>query len=321
MDIIFFKEKIEESYGILIANNILPQNLKYELVVMENEYYELIQKSQQLNIEEFEQKDVYDLRHFLVIDQDQVVCVKQGRYEPYDRVEYVVHCMYVPRDLMDTLAYLFLKIFTDHIRGQFLPQWIEGSLKFEVDQFEVEKYQALSIKKKQDLNEEILRFLNDYLDLYRLFSALYTRNLTQFNSALVLEAVERMGGIFAEKWANFKQNLCLGEQGSPSSLIFYILNEAVLKRHFPETGLVEWKSVSYLQREKCINEQLAQQKEVLLQCIVQRYVERLEQLSLKESELWQINQSLFPSSMFEQYVESLESLIQKIQAHNSGNDG
>lgn len=95
MDIIFFKEKIEESYGILIANNILPQNLKYELVVMENEYYELIQKSQQLNIEEFEQKDVYDLRHFLVIDQDQVVCVKQGRYEPYDRVEYVVHCMYV----------------------------------------------------------------------------------------------------------------------------------------------------------------------------------------------------------------------------------
>lgn len=314
MDINFLKENFEKLYGILIKQDILPQNLKYELIVIENEYDQLLEKSLQLSVDVFDSKDTYGLRYFWVYDQNQLMCVKQGRYEPYDRVEYRVHCIYAPSDLMDALAYLFLKSFTAHICGQLLPQLIQGSLQFEIDQLQVEKYQALSIQKKQGLNEEILRFLNNYPNLYALFSALYSRDLTQFNSPLVLETVDQMGGIFAEKWADFKQSLCLDEQGNPSWLIFYILNEAVLKRYFPETGLVEWKSASYLQQEKSIDEQLAKQKEVLLQCLVKWYVERLEQLALKEPELWQLNQSLFPESVFDEYAESLKSLIQKIQA-------
>lgn len=310
----FFKEKIEESFEILITNNILPQKLNDELAVIKNEHYQFNKKSQQLSVEDFEQKDIYALRHFWVLNQDRLMCIKQGRFEPYDRVEYVVYCVYEPSDLMDALAYLFLKSFVDHIRGQLLPQWIEGVVEFKEDQLHAEKYQALSVQKKQSLNEEILSFLNAYPDLHALYSALYSRDLKQFDSPLVLETVERMGLIFIEKWADFKQCLCLGEQGSPNSLIFYILNEAVLKRYFPETGLIEWKSTSYLQQEKYIDEQLAQQKEVLLKCIIKRYVERLEHLALKEPELWQINQSLFPESILEQYVESLKSLIKKIQA-------
>jgi hypothetical protein len=314
MDINFFKENFEKLYGILITQDILPQNLKYELIVIENEYDQLIEKSHQLSEEDFEQKDIYGLRCFWVYYQKQLICVKQGRYEPYDRVEYAVHCIYAPSDLMEALSFLFLKSFTVHIRGLLLTQWIEGSLQFEIDQLEAEKYQALSMQKKQGLNEEILRFLNNYPNLYALFSALYSRDLTQFNSPLVLETVEKMGGIFTEKWADFKQSLCLDEQRNPSWLIFYILNEAVLNRYFPETGLVEWKSASYLQQEKNIDEQLAKQKEVLLQCLVKWYVERLEQLALKEPELWQLNQSLFPESVIDQYIESLKSLMQKIRS-------
>jgi hypothetical protein len=177
---------------------------------------------------------------------------------------------------------------------------------------EVQYYKVLQQKSKSLLLKEIDAFLVKYADLYEFYQAIQACDVSWLSSENAIAIAQKIDSAIVETLIEFIPVIQEGDKEQISSkktwLIFKVLYEATLHRHFPATGNARWQSLQYKEASGAISQQLKAQEIVLNQLAVQRYSNVFLKRFCLSKKIQKLNKLLFPNHDERQYIADCEAI-------------
>lgn len=306
----FDERKESTGIGQLVQglNDVLDEALKQNFLITHYKIKELVNPHEYLGkrysnrekVSSFNEKFVYIQEGQVFLAQEVLVGMMGSQ------------CTWISEEL-ESLAGFFKPFFGEIYKGWDNKKLLEETKLSRSERKEVQYYKVLEQESKSLLLNEIDIFLVQYSDLYDFYHAIQSADLSRLEAGGLSEIVKQFDLVAFKAFIDFKSAVQKGDKEVISSkkpfLIFKILYEATLNRHFPATGNPRWESDQYIQVSKAISQQQIAQLSVINQLAVQRYSDEFLKKFCLSKKILKLNKQLFPNHDERKYIADCEALV------------